>query len=198
LFGVDDTNAVPLTYTAQKNFYTFAQISKFIRPGARMIGTSDDGGDLSLRSFYHERLGQLTLVGINTESETKEVEISLQFLPPIANLELYYTSASTDLCHTATLPVTNGNFTLTVPGDCIFTLTGFPQLLPTLRAHVVGGAMTISWSSVATNYVLEGSGSIDGTTTWSSVTNTPQQGGQELFVTMPVSGQQQFFRLRKQ
>jgi O-glycosyl hydrolase len=197
LFGVDDTNAIPLTYTPQKNFYTLSQISKFVRPGARMIGTSDDGADLNLRSFYHDRLGQLTLVGINTESETKEVEISLQSLPPIANLELHYTSASTDLCHTATLAVTNGNFTVAVPGDCIFTLTGFSQLLPVLRAHVVGGAITISWSSAATNYVLEASGGIDGTSTWSSVTNIPQQSGQELFVTMPASGRQQFFRLRK-
>jgi O-glycosyl hydrolase len=197
LFAVDDTNAVPLTYTPQKNFYTLAQISRFIRPGARMIGTSDDGADMNVRSFYHDVLGQLTFAGINTDSEGRDVEVSLQSLPEIANLDLYYTSASTDLCYGATVVVTNGNFAVTVPGDCIFTLSGFSQLRPALRAQVVASALTIAWPSFATNYVLEACGSIAGTNLWSAVTNAPRQSGQELFVTVPTAGQQQFFRLRK-
>lgn len=197
LFAVDDTNAVPKTYTVQKNFYTLAQITKFIRPGARMIGTSEDWGDVNLRSFYHDGLAQLTLVGINTESEAKDVNVSLQSLPSISNLDLYYTSTSTDLCYSATVAVTNGTFAVTVPGDCIFTLIGSSQLSPVLRAQVSAGAITISWPSVATNYLLEASGGFDGTSAWSAVTNAPEQSGQEIFVTVPASSQQQFFRLRK-
>src|SRR5262249_53477233 len=124
LYAVDDTNAVPLTFTPQKNFYTLAQITKFVRSGARMIGTSNDGEFVNLRSFYHESLGQLTLVGINTDSEAQDVNVSLLSLPAIASLDLYYTSSSTDLCCSASVAVTNGNFAVTVPGDCIFTLTG--------------------------------------------------------------------------
>jgi O-glycosyl hydrolase len=198
LFAVDDTNAVPLTYTPQKNFYTLAQISKFIQPGARMIGTSDYGGDAALRSFYHDGLHQLTLVGINTDNEAKDVDVSLKSLPPIANLELYYTSASTDLCHSVTVVVTNGNFTVTVPADCIFTLTGFSQLQPVLRAQQVAGGITVSWPITATNYLLETCGGVDATNTWSAVTNEPQPNGQEVFVTVPTAGEQQFFRLRKE
>ena len=197
LFAIDDTNAIPLTYTPQKNFYTLAQISRFVRPGARMIGTSDDGGDVNLRSFYHDGPGQLTLVGINTENETKDVEVSLQSLPPIATLDLYFTSSNTDLCFGATVAVTNGNFVVTAPGNCIFTLTGFSQLPPVLRAQVVAGGITVSWPLTAANYLLETSGGVDGTNTWSEVTNAPQQGGQEIFVTLPTSGRQQFFRLWK-
>jgi O-glycosyl hydrolase len=196
LFAVDDTNAVPLTYTPQKNFYTLAQITKFVRPDAWMIGTSDNSGDVNLRTFYHDGLGQLTLVGINTDSEAKEVEVSLQSLPPIANLDLYYTSASTDLCHSATVAVTNGSFTVTLPADCIFTLTGFSQL-PVLRAQLVASSITVSWPITATNYVLEASAGIDGASNWSAVTNTPQPNGQEVFVSVATTGQQQFFRLRK-
>ena len=197
LFAVDDTNAISLTYTPQRNFYTLAQISRFVRPGARMIGTSDEGGDVNLRSFYHDGLGQLTLVGINTDIESKDVEVSLQALPPIANVDLYYTSANTDLGYSATVAVTNGNFAVTVPGDCIFTLIGFSQLPPVLRARAIAGGIRILWPSTATNYLLEASGGVDGTNTWSAVTNAPQQGGQERFVTVPTSGQQWFFRLRK-
>jgi hypothetical protein len=165
-----------------------------------MIGTSGDGADVNPRSFYHEGLGQLTLVGINTESEAKDFTVSMQSLPPIDNLDLYFTSSSTDLCYSATIAVTNGNLAVTVPADCIFTLTGFSgvsQSPPILRPKVVAGAITISWPTPATNYVLEASARVDGTSTWSAVTNAPQQSGQEVFVTIPTSGQRQFFRLRK-
>src|SRR5439155_3198009 len=199
LFAVDDTNAIPLTYTPQKNFYTLAQITKFVRPGARMIGTSNDGGNVLVRSFYHDGLGQLTLVGINSDSEAQDISVVLQSLPPIAKLNLYYTSSSTDLCYSATVAITNANFAVTVPADCIFTLTGFSAVsqLPVLRAQVFAGAITISWPNTATNYVLEASAGVDGTGAWRAVTNAPQQSAQELFVTVPASGQQQFFRLHK-
>jgi len=189
-----------LTYTPQKNFYTLAQISKFICPGARMIGTDGDMGALNVRSFYHDARGQLTLVGINTDAGAIDLEGTLESIPSIASLDLYYTSSSTDLCYSSTVVVTNGSFAVTVPGDCIFTLTavsGDSQLPPVLHAQVAGGAIKVSWSVTATNYVLEGSVGIDGTSTWSAVTNAPQQSGQEVYVTMPASGQQQFFRLRK-
>jgi O-glycosyl hydrolase len=195
LFAIDDTNADSKTYTAQKNFYTLAQITRFVRPGARMIETSSDANDLNLRSFYHDGLGQLTLVGINTESETTDLSASLQSLPPIASLDLYYTSSNVDLCHSVTVAPTNGNFTVTVPANCIFTLTGFSGIVPTLHAQLTTNAITISWPVIATNYVLEASANLDGA--WSTVTNVPQQNVQEIFVTIPSSGQQRLFRLRK-
>jgi O-glycosyl hydrolase len=197
LFAVDDTNAVPLTYTPQKSFYTLAQITKFLCPGARMIGTYGDTGDVNLRSFYHDGQGRLTLVGINTGADPVNLEGTLELISSVASLDLYYTSSITDLCHSATVGVTNGSFAVTVPGDCIFTLVGPSQLPPVLRAQAVAGGITISWSSTTTNYLLEASGAVDGTSNWSAVTNTPQQTGQEIFVTVPTSGRQQFFRLRK-
>lgn len=197
LFAVDDTNAVPLTYTPQKNFYTLGQISKFVRPGARMIGTYADTGEMSVRSFYHDSLGLLTVVGINTDTDTVNLEGTLESIPSVASLDLYYTSSSTDLCYSATVAVTNGNFAVTLPGDCIFTLVGSSQLPLVLRAEASAGAITISWPSTATNYVLEASVGLDGNNIWSPVTNAPQQTGQERFVTIPTSGLQQFFRLRK-
>jgi len=138
----------------------------------------------------------LTLVGINTESEAKEVEISLQSLPQIPNLELYYTSAITNLCHSASVAVTNGNFAVTLPADCIFTLSGTFKP-PTLRAEVVAGGIAISWPNTGMDYMLEATVGVEGTGTWSAVTNAPQPNGQEVFVTVPTAEQQQIFRLRK-
>jgi hypothetical protein len=118
-------------------------------------------------------------------------------LPPITNLELYYTSASTNLCDSGTVAVTNASFTVTVPANCIFTLTGFSQLPPVLRAQVVAGGITVSWPSTATNYLLEASGGVERTNTWLALTNAPQPNGQEVFVTVPTVEEQRFFRLRK-
>ena len=44
LFAVDDINAVPKTYTPRKTFYTLAQISKYVRPGAQQIDVSGSVG----------------------------------------------------------------------------------------------------------------------------------------------------------
>jgi hypothetical protein len=125
ILAVDDKDAVPRTYTPRMNFYTLAQLAKFVRPGARGIGLSGSAGDVELLAFYHDNLGQLTIVGINPDSIPVTVSGVLTSLPPIASLDLYYTSADTNLCHSAVVPVTNAAFTVDVPSDSIFTLTGF-------------------------------------------------------------------------
>src|SRR6266404_1044447 len=84
VLGVDDKDAVPKTYTPRKNFYTLAQIAKFVRPGARRIGLSGSAGDLELLAFYHDGLGQLTLTGINPDYSPATLSGSLTSLPPIA------------------------------------------------------------------------------------------------------------------
>ena len=56
LFGVDDTNAVDKTYTARKNFYTLAQISKWVRPGAQRIGVSGSVASLSPLLAFNMRV----------------------------------------------------------------------------------------------------------------------------------------------
>ena len=75
LFAVDHTNAVDRTYTARKNFYTLAQISKFVRPGAQRIGVSGSSSSFSpLLAFNHAGLGQITIVGINTSSSSATLQ----------------------------------------------------------------------------------------------------------------------------
>ena len=46
-------------------------------------------------------------------------------LPPVANLDLYYTDPVSNLCHGATFPVTDGAFSATVPANSVFALVGF-------------------------------------------------------------------------
>jgi O-glycosyl hydrolase len=122
VFGVDDINAVPLTYTARKDFYTLAQITKFVRPGAQMIGVSGPTDPFELLAFRHPVTGQFTITGVNTNASEAALAVSLVSLPPITNLELYYTDANTNLSHSATVTANNNTFTTIIPADCVFTL----------------------------------------------------------------------------
>jgi hypothetical protein len=125
LFGVDDISAVPKTYTPRKSFYTMAQISKYVQPGAQRIDVSDSGSSSQLLAFYHPGSGQLTLTGINADTSTDTLSIVLTNLPAVTSLDLYYTDSDTNLCHGATFLATNGTFTATIPADCVFTLVGY-------------------------------------------------------------------------
>ena len=125
LFAVDNTNAVPKTYTPRKIFYTLAQFSKFIRPGAQQIDVSPWATPPPALAFYHHESGQLTLTGINPNSEARMLSGILTNLPRVASLDLYYTDSTTNLCQSASFPVTDGYFEAFVPPNCVFTLVGF-------------------------------------------------------------------------
>jgi O-glycosyl hydrolase len=125
LFGVDDINAVRKTYTPRKTFYALSQFSKFIRPGARRVKVSGSSAPFQLLAFYHPDSGQVTLAGRNTSASATALPGTLASLPPVASFDLYYTDSTTNLCHSAVFPVTNGTFATTVPANCVFTLVGF-------------------------------------------------------------------------
>jgi O-glycosyl hydrolase len=198
LFAVDDINAVPKTYTPRKNFYTVAQISKFVRPGAQQIAVNGSTSPLVLLAFHQPDTGQLTLTGENTDSRPATLSGTLTNLPSITNLDLYYTSSTTNLCHSATVPVANGVFTAIVPADCIFSLSGFspPKIAVSLLFSNQAKNIVLSWTSLQTNYVLEGTTNLN-PPSWLPVTNTPQPNGEQQGITIAPAAQRQFFRLRQ-
>jgi O-glycosyl hydrolase len=125
LFAVDDINAVSKTYTPRKLFYALSQISRFVRPGARALDVTPWATSPYVQAFYHADGGQLTVTGMNPDANTETLSGTLTNLPPVASLELYYTDRMTNLCHSATIPVTDGMFTAEIPPDCVFTLVNF-------------------------------------------------------------------------
>ena len=125
LMAVDDLSATNKTYTPRKNFYTTATISKWVRPGAQRIDVSSQGSFLNLVAFKHDALGQVTISGINPGSSSSSLSGKLNSLPSVSQLELYYTTSATNLAKGAAVGVNgSGNFTASIPGDCVFTLTG--------------------------------------------------------------------------
>ena len=98
MFAVDNINAPVKTYTPRKHFYTVAQISKWVRPGAQRINVSGTTSPFTpLLAFKHPGLGQVTIVGINTSGSAATLSGTLASLPAVPHLDLYYTSATTNL-----------------------------------------------------------------------------------------------------
>ena len=199
LFAVDNINANPKTYTPRKNFYTLAQISKFVAPGAWRIAVNGTTSPLVLLAFYHPITGQLALTGVNTGSSAVSLSATLTNLPPVSGLDLYFTSSTTNLAHAATVPITNGVFTATVPADCVFTFSGFSvipklniSLLTTKRAKTV----VLSWTNSLTNYLVERATNLI-SPSWLQLTNTPQSTGGQQSIFISPTNQRLFFRLHK-
>lgn len=126
LMGVDDTNALVKTYTPRKNFFTTAQISKWVRPGAKRISVSSQAPFAYLTAFKHDALGQVTIVGVNSGGSTT-LTGPLTNLPAVPELALTYTTQFTNQAAGGVAAVTNGsgNFSIGIPGNSVFTLTGF-------------------------------------------------------------------------
>ena len=110
-------------YTPVKAFYEHAQIFKFVTPGARRIAATDSDGNLQTYAFYHPTTNRVTIVGRNTGSGSMPISGSLANLPTVATFELYQTNDSLNLQRGTDVAVSNGQFTVTVPGHTIFSLT---------------------------------------------------------------------------
>ena len=202
LFRVNNTNATPLTFTRRKNFYTLAQVTKFVRPGAQRINLGGSTSPFTLLAFYHRDRGQFTLTGINPSGATA-LTGTLTSLPTIPSLEFYYTSSTTNLAHTATVPVSNGVFSLTIPGDSVFTLTGFDPakisaaLAITASTNAASNSITLSWPAAATGFALETTTNLTLPGIWSPVTNIPQLLSNQQCIFLNPTGQSVFFRLHR-
>jgi hypothetical protein len=64
-----------------------------------------------------------------------------------------------------------------------------------LKISKVGTSVVVSWPASATNFVLESSSSL--ATGWTAVTNAPATNQQVVSVTLPMAGDQKFFRLKE-
>jgi O-glycosyl hydrolase len=197
LLGVDNINAVPKTYTPRKNFYTVAQISKFVRPGARRIAVNGSASPLTLLAFYHPVSGALALTGVNTGSSAVTLTGTLTNLPSISSLALYYTSSTTNLAFKTNVPVAGGVFSATVPADCVFTFRGCSlKLAISLLSTNSAQNLLLSWTNALTNCVLEGATNLN-SSLWSPVTNVPQPADGQQRVILSPAAQRQFYRLRQ-
>jgi O-glycosyl hydrolase len=196
LFSVDNENAAVKTYTPRKNFYTVAQISKFVRPGAQRIRVSGSSSSFSpLLAFNHPVLGQITIVGINTSGSAATLSGTLASLPAVPYLDLYYTSATTNLAYAGSAAVTNGTFRVTIPANCVFTLASISRVTAGITyPDDVPGSVVISWASSAMGWRVQQSTDLS-SPNWTDLTAIPMVDGSNASVTIGLLPGNSFFRL---
>jgi len=68
---------------------------------------------------------------------------------------------------------------------------------PRLNWSRVGQTITLSWPTSATGYIVESTGNLGGAAAWNSVTNSLTVVGDQNTVTLGLTGQTLFFRLKK-
>jgi O-glycosyl hydrolase len=118
-----DTNSG--TYAKRKRFYVNSQLNQFIRPGMAVVDLTTSLGGLSHAvAVYNQTTGKMAIVGHN--SSTSSVTINGQILNApagLSSMSLYETnSGSLNLQQQQSVPVTSGNFVITVPADTFFSL----------------------------------------------------------------------------
>ena len=77
----------------------------------------------------------------------------------------------------------------------ITELITVPQFFLSLQP--VGTNMTVSWPSSAAGYQLQASPSLQSSAVWTNVTQTPSTNGSLVYLALPMSGVQEYFRLKK-
>jgi hypothetical protein len=94
-------------------------------------------------------------------------------------------------------PMTGGRFTLT--GGFWALVAAIPEPgAPALNVSLGGGMVTLSWSRDTGGYLLDRTATLSGPSIlWLPVLSPYQTNETQIFVTLPVSPNNQFYRLRK-
>jgi O-glycosyl hydrolase len=112
------------SWTPRKQFYEFAQLFKFVRPGAIRIGSTVNDSSLVIRSFLNPD-GQLVIVGCNSGKDTMTLIGTLDNFPPITSMKMVYTSPDMNFHKGVDIFLKNNILKGGIPPKSIFTLTGF-------------------------------------------------------------------------
>jgi len=117
---------VPSTkkWLPRKQFYDFAQIFRFVVPGATRIEAFSDNDSLVVRSFLNPG-GQLVIAGRNASGKNISMVGTLASLPPINGFNMMYTTADKNFQKAGDIIPDNNIIRVEVPANSVFTLTGF-------------------------------------------------------------------------
>jgi O-glycosyl hydrolase len=143
-------------YTPKDRYFTNAQFFKFIPPGSVRIDAKEAEPSLQVLAFRHAATGRITIVGQNLGGTALTLNGTLANVPSApTTLALYRTSSSLELARQPNVAVSSGAFSIQVPGDSFFTLTGTPGAAEAISPSISGvsatgisaGGASIVWST---------------------------------------------------
>ncbi|BBE16170.1 hypothetical protein AQPE_0307 [Aquipluma nitroreducens] len=112
------------SWMPRKQFYEFAQVYKFIKPGATRISSMVSDSSVVVRSFLNPN-GQLVIVGRNSGKRNITINGIITNLPAIDRLKLTYTTPDMNFYKSADIILNDDRIKTSLPPNCVFTLTGF-------------------------------------------------------------------------
>jgi len=119
-------NVNPATDSVQtpKRLYVVGQFSRFIRPGAIVLGSTSTDSTLQVTAV-RPVTGNVAVVLANTGRNSHAVTVCLTGLSNIpATVSLYDTAATENQTQLSPIGVSAGSFTITVPSKSVVTVVG--------------------------------------------------------------------------
>ncbi len=108
------------TVSASARLWAFANYSRFIRPGAVRVGATSSSSAVDLTAFKNTD-GSVAIVALNTAATADPITYSLSGTGGGTTVTPYLTDASSDTAAQATIPVSGGAFTATIPARSLVT-----------------------------------------------------------------------------
>ena len=119
-------NAADQSWTPRKPFYEFAQLFRFVKPGAVRLGMAGSDSSLTLHSWLNAD-GQLIISGQNKEPESIKINIALKNLPELSKTWMHITTPDINFQKSQDLSMSGNKITASIPGKTIFTITCIPE-----------------------------------------------------------------------
>jgi len=110
------------SWKPRKQLYEYAQLFKYIAPGAVRIDATTDKGNLAVYAYRNPN-GNLVIVGRNTTSDAIAVKGTLSSLHFSPTLGFTYSTPTQNMVQGTSVAVNDsGGFSVTIPARCVFTL----------------------------------------------------------------------------
>ncbi|HLO60888.1 MAG TPA: CehA/McbA family metallohydrolase [Bacteroidales bacterium] len=109
------------SWTPRKQFYEFAQLFRYIRPGAIRIGASVSNNDLIVYAYLNPD-GRVVIVGYNKTGNETRILGNQSDVIVRGKMRLYLTNAQYNLKESELQPTGEG-WQATIPGESVFTIT---------------------------------------------------------------------------
>ncbi len=112
------------SWAPRKQFYEHAQLFKYIVPGAVRIGATANNRKLAVYA-YRNPDGGVVIVGRSTSGGAIAVNGTLSSVNASQTLGFTYTTPTQNMMKGAAVSVNDtGAFSVTIPANCVFTLSG--------------------------------------------------------------------------
>jgi O-glycosyl hydrolase len=115
-------NATEQNWIPRKQFYEYAQLFRFLEPGATRISVTCKNEKLVVYSFLNPNK-QVVIVGQNNSDKAILVNGKLSNVSKVNSFEMFYTDNLKNLFRDKDVSVAGNTFVVSIPAQCVFTLS---------------------------------------------------------------------------